>query len=180
MRTVLKPQKQWPLVPPFRDEKNQLWDERGQTAGNATEDLMDGVVLPPCNKEWTWYQNKCFYFSEAEGTWPEAKDSCAALDSTLAMIDTQEELDFLLNRKGDPDYWIGLWRDSEKRWRWINGTGLSNWFKVADYSDYAYLNHHNVKSGDSYNTRHWICNKVSTYERKYKRKKTLPSFHRGI
>ncbi|KAJ1122080.1 hypothetical protein NDU88_000584 [Pleurodeles waltl] len=89
---------------------------------------LKGEVLPPCGDDWMWYRHKCFYFSEYAGTWTEAKDSCAALDSFLVLIDAPKELDFLLRHKGDPDLWIGLRRtDPGLPWLWVNGSRFNNW-----------------------------------------------------
>ncbi|XP_078507261.1 C-type lectin domain family 2 member E-like isoform X3 [Lissotriton helveticus] len=117
-------------------------------------------VLPPCDYGWIWYRNKCFHFSDDAGDWMEAKDSCAALNSSLAMIDTQKELEFLLRHKGDPDLWIGLSRrDLNHPWIWVDGTKFNNWFKVEDYAECAYLSHHIVRSSECYSKQKWICSK---------------------
>ncbi|KAJ1122103.1 hypothetical protein NDU88_000607 [Pleurodeles waltl] len=86
-------------------------------------------LLPSCGYGWIWYHSKCFYFSEVERNWTEAEGLCGALDSSLAMIDTQEELTFMLRYKGDSHHWIGLRRDSKTQpWMWVNGTKFNNWF----------------------------------------------------
>ncbi|XP_078507268.1 C-type lectin domain family 2 member B-like [Lissotriton helveticus] len=137
--------------------------ERPQTKdthSSATADGKDGEVLPPCGEDWVWYRNKCFYFSEAEGSWTKAKDSCAALNSTLAMIDSHKELDFLLRYKGYRHHWIGLQREHDQHWKWVNGTEFSNWFAVEDFSECAYLSHQRVKSAECYVKHKWICTKT--------------------
>ncbi|XP_078510045.1 killer cell lectin-like receptor subfamily B member 1B allele B [Lissotriton helveticus] len=136
---------------------------------SSSETGKDGEVLPPCGEDWIWYRNKCYIFSEAEGTWTEAKDSCVALNSTLALIDTQKELDFMLRYKGDRHHWIGLQRETDKPWKWVDGTEFSNWFAVEDFSECAYLNHARVKSAECYSKRNWICTKVAAYEPKRKK-----------
>ncbi|XP_078511731.1 uncharacterized protein LOC144770829 isoform X2 [Lissotriton helveticus] len=119
-------------------------------------------VLPPCGHGWIWYRNKCYYFSEAEGTWTEAKDSCAALDSALAMIDTQKELNFMLRYKGDYNHWIGLRReDNSQLWTWVNGTKFNKWFTVSDTSECAYLSYGQVKSLECDITNKWICTRMT-------------------
>ncbi|XP_078510047.1 killer cell lectin-like receptor subfamily B member 1B allele B [Lissotriton helveticus] len=157
--------------------KGRQSSEQPQTKdaqSNAAADGKDGEVLPPCSDDWIWYRNKCFYFSEAEGTWMEAEDACAALNSTLAMIDTQQELDFMLRYKGKRDHWIGLQRETDQQWRWVDDTEFSNWFVVEDHSECAYLSYQKVKSAECYGNWKWICTKESAYEEKrVKRSLTL-------
>ncbi|KAJ1122144.1 hypothetical protein NDU88_000648 [Pleurodeles waltl] len=130
---------------------------------STAETAKDGEGLPPCGDGWIWYRNKCFYFSEDEGDWTEAKDSCAALNSSLALIDTQKELDFMLRYKGTRYHWIGLQRESNQQWKWVNGTEFNNWFVVADYSECAYLGHDRVKGVECYSKCKWICTQGSAY-----------------
>ncbi|XP_069099016.1 C-type lectin domain family 2 member B-like isoform X2 [Pleurodeles waltl] len=143
--------------------KGRQCSEQPQTKGALSTAGKDVVVLPPCGDGWIWYQYKCYYFSEDEGDWTAAKDSCAALNSSLALIDTQKELDFMLRYKGFRYHWIGLQRESSQQWKWVNGTEFSNWFVVADYSECAYLGHDRVKSVECYSKSKWICTQVSAY-----------------
>ncbi|XP_078510042.1 C-type lectin domain family 2 member D-like [Lissotriton helveticus] len=134
----------------------------------SSEDGKESAVLPPCWDGWIWYRNKCYYFSESAEKWTVTKDSCTALNSTLAIIDTRQELDFLLYHKGDLDRWIGLRRDPGQQWILVNGTKFNNLFKVDDHSECAYLNHGIVKSSECYSKRKWICSKISFYEKNTK------------
>ncbi|XP_069057659.1 uncharacterized protein [Pleurodeles waltl] len=119
--------------------------------------------LPSCGDGWIWYHSKCFYFSEIERNWMEAKGSCVALNSSLAMIDTQEELTFILRYKGDYHHWIGLRRDNKTQlWMWVNGTRFNNWFTVRDSSECAYLSYLKAKSLECDFLNKWICTKVIT------------------
>ncbi|KAJ1122150.1 hypothetical protein NDU88_000654 [Pleurodeles waltl] len=146
--------------------KGRQCSKKSQTKGiqsSAAEPGKDGRVLPPCGDGWIWYRDKCFFFSEDEGDWTEAKDSCAALNSSLALVDTQEELDFMLRFKGTRHRWIGLQREFNQQWKWVNGTEFSNWFVVADYSECAYLGYDRVKSVECYSKCKWICTQGSVY-----------------
>ncbi|KAJ1122135.1 hypothetical protein NDU88_000639 [Pleurodeles waltl] len=126
----------------------------------------DGEVPPPCDEDWIWHRNVCYYVSVEEGNWTEAQDFCTVLNSSLAMIDTQKELDFLLRHKGDPDLWIGLRRMGPGQlWIWVDGFKFDNWFTVEDFAECAYLNYGIVKSSECYSKRQWICSKISMYEK---------------
>ncbi|XP_078507265.1 C-type lectin domain family 2 member E-like [Lissotriton helveticus] len=136
---------------------------------SAARSGKDGEVPPPCGDDWIWYRHKCYYFSKNDGNWTEAEDSCAALNSFLVQIDTQEELTFLLSHKGDPDRWIGLRRQGpDQPWMLVNGSKFNNLFIVEDYAECAYLNHGRVKSSECYNRRKWCCKKLPFYESKIK------------
>lgn len=129
-------------------------------AGNG-EDIE---VLPPGGDDWIRQGNKCYNFSEVQGNWTVAKDSCTALNSSLAVIDTQEELNFLMCRKGADDHWIGLQRDSGKPWAWVDGRSLLTWqisdkFQIKNEGHAAYLNHNDVRGGEYHNSMNWICMK---------------------
>ncbi|KAJ1122154.1 hypothetical protein NDU88_000658 [Pleurodeles waltl] len=145
--------------------KGRQCSEQPQTKGALSTAGKDVVVLPPCGDGWIWYQYKCYYFSEDEGDWTAAKDSCAALNSSLALIDTQKELTFILRYKGDYNHWIGLRRDNKTQpWTWVNGTRFNNWFTVSDASECAYLGYIKAKSLECVILNNWICTKVITYE----------------
>lgn len=133
---------------------------QSSAAGNG-EDIE---VLPPCGDDWIRQGNKCYNFSEVQGNWTVAKDSCNALNSSLAVIDTQEELNFLMCRKGADDHWIGLQRDSGKPWAWVDGRSLLTWqisdkFQIKNEGHAAYLNHNDVRGGEYHNSMNWICMK---------------------
>ncbi|NWZ30648.1 CLC2E protein, partial [Asarcornis scutulata] len=58
---------------------------------------------------------------EKNQTWSRA--DCHARGANLAVIQSEEELEFVLRYKGAPDHWIGLSRqNSRQRWEWDDGT----------------------------------------------------------
>uniref|UniRef100_A0A8C3F1H5 C-type lectin domain-containing protein n=1 Tax=Chrysemys picta bellii TaxID=8478 RepID=A0A8C3F1H5_CHRPI len=81
-----------------------------------------------CPDGWVGYLGKCYYFSEAEGNWTYSQSHCSALGASLAVIDTQQEMDFLLRHKGRLDHWIGLQREQDQPWMWTNGTEFNKWW----------------------------------------------------
>ncbi|XP_069506591.1 early activation antigen CD69-like [Ambystoma mexicanum] len=123
---------------------------------SRAENVKNGEVLPPCGEGWIWFRNKCYFFSEVEATWDYAKHACASWNSSLAAIDNQREMDFMMRYKGEIDHWIGLRRESGQAWKLVNGTEFINWFTIRDYSECAFLNS-NVRSSDCDSKHHWIC-----------------------
>uniref|UniRef100_A0A8C8RZP3 C-type lectin domain-containing protein n=1 Tax=Pelusios castaneus TaxID=367368 RepID=A0A8C8RZP3_9SAUR len=117
---------------------------------------------PACPDGWVGHRGKCYYFSEGEGNWTYSQTHCSALNASLAGIDTQQDLDFMVRFKGRFDHWIGLRRDPGQPWKWANGTEFNNWFQIGGEGDCAYLNNQNnarVSSSQCTGVRFWICSK---------------------
>ncbi|XP_077637188.1 C-type lectin domain family 5 member A isoform X2 [Crocuta crocuta] len=94
-----------------------------QTFGSSNVTVLPtqsyGTVCP---NRWYFHQGKCFWLSPFEMSWNESRDFCKTEGSTLAIVNTLEKLKFLQNIIGAEKYFIGLYQDTEKRWRWINNS----------------------------------------------------------
>ncbi|XP_074873459.1 C-type lectin domain family 2 member D-like [Carettochelys insculpta] len=122
-----------------------------------------------CPDSWIGYRGKCYYFSEAEENWNNSQSSCSALGTSLATIDTQEDLDFILRYKGISEHWVGLWREQEwKPWKWVNGSDFnSTRFQIRGGGHCVYLNEKALSSSRCTTERNWVCSKPDAYtERK--------------
>ncbi|XP_069506603.1 C-type lectin domain family 7 member A-like [Ambystoma mexicanum] len=124
---------------------------------SRAENVKNSEVLPPCGDEWIWFRKKCYFFSQVEANWDAAEHACASWKSSLAVIDNQREMDFMMRYNGKFDHWIGLRRDYGQHWIWVNGSEFNNWFQIKDVSDYAFLDHDHVGSAERHNVRNWIC-----------------------
>lgn len=138
----------------------------GVLEGRKCTDHPDPTPLnpfePPCADHWLGYLGTCYFFSEEEGSWNYANNSCWEMNSSLAWIDSTQpmlKLAFMLRYKGSSDHWIGLRRPHGKLWQWPDGSNFNNQFAVEGDSDCAYLNEVAVGSGRCYNKRNWICTK---------------------
>ncbi|PIO23549.1 hypothetical protein AB205_0137210, partial [Aquarana catesbeiana] len=81
------------------------------------------ILEAPCEDDWIWYRKKCYYFSKKYDEWQNSQDFCVSHNASLALIDSQEELEFLQRFKGSSDHWIGLKReDNGGLWMWTNGS----------------------------------------------------------
>ncbi|XP_069506573.1 C-type lectin domain family 2 member D-like isoform X3 [Ambystoma mexicanum] len=139
-------------------QRSQCPDEPAHAEDEAirVENVKNSEVLPPCRDGWLGYLDKCYFFSEKEANWDDAKHVCASWNSSLAAIDNQREMDFVMRYKGEIDHWIGLRRDSGQAWKWVNGTEFSNWFIIGDYSECAFLGSF-VGSSGCHSKHNWIC-----------------------
>ncbi|NWT06817.1 CLC2E protein, partial [Mionectes macconnelli] len=113
-----------------------------------------------CPFDWIRYRGKCYYFSEAERNWTLSQDNCSALGASLAMLDSMEDLGFVMRYKGISEHWVGLLRkDEEQPWQWVNHSLLSHLFQIHGGGLCAYLDDNRLSSSPCSIERRWICNK---------------------
>ncbi|NXC43609.1 CLC2B protein, partial [Penelope pileata] len=81
-----------------------------------------------CPDAWLGFQGKCYYFSETESDWNTSRENCTDLGASLATIDSEEEMAFMMRYNGQANHWIGLHREEgDTRWMWTNGAAFTNW-----------------------------------------------------
>uniref|UniRef100_A0A8C8RKG7 C-type lectin domain-containing protein n=1 Tax=Pelusios castaneus TaxID=367368 RepID=A0A8C8RKG7_9SAUR len=112
-----------------------------------------------CPDGWVGYLGRCYYFSEVEADWTSSQNNCSAHGASLAGIDTQQEMDFMMRYKGPSDYWIGLRRAPDQPWKWTNGTEFNNWFTIRGAEKCAFLNHVSASSSRCSGEKLWLCSK---------------------
>ncbi|CAM4637102.1 unnamed protein product [Lepidochelys olivacea] len=118
---------------------------------------------PSCPDGWMGYRGKCYYFSEREGSWTDSRSRCSAPGASLAGINSEQEMAFLLRHKGVYD-WIGLRREPGQPWKCTNGSEFNHLFQIRGGGDCAYLNDEKgVSSSRCYMGRRWICSKPEVY-----------------
>ncbi|KAK6468699.1 low affinity immunoglobulin epsilon Fc receptor-like isoform X3 [Huso huso] len=78
-----------------------------------------------CPCDWKEFSGKCYYFSKDEKDWQKAKDFCYNQDAVLAMVKTQQELDYIRG-KITSNHWLGLSDlDTEGAWKWLDGVSVN-------------------------------------------------------
>ncbi|XP_060095157.1 C-type lectin domain family 2 member D-like [Heteronotia binoei] len=112
-----------------------------------------------CPNGWVGYQGKCYHFAKAEENWTSSKRHCSSLSASLAVVDSQGEMDFMLRYKGNADHWIGLERNQGQPWTWVNGTIFNGWFTILGGGSCAYMNHLGIASSGCSSKELWICSK---------------------
>ncbi|XP_074873396.1 C-type lectin domain family 2 member L-like isoform X1 [Carettochelys insculpta] len=118
-----------------------------------------------CPDGWVGYRGKCYYFSEKEGNWSYSQSQCSALNASLAVVDSKQDLIFMLRFKVRTDPWIGLWREPGQGWKWANGLEFNSLFVIRGESDCAFLSEDTVSSSRCYTERNWICNQPDALQR---------------
>ncbi|ELW71468.1 Killer cell lectin-like receptor subfamily B member 1 [Tupaia chinensis] len=115
-----------------------------------------------CPMNWQQVREKCLIFETNVSSWNNSRTDCSRKDSTLLLIQDQEELKLIQNKISDVGilYWIGL-RFTEKNWKWINDSFLhSNTIQVfgdADENSCAYISKTELTSEDCGAENKWIC-----------------------
>ncbi|XP_032414352.1 CD209 antigen-like protein E isoform X1 [Xiphophorus hellerii] len=130
----------------------------------------------PCPDDWAMFQSNCYLFTKGEysynwKTWKQSQEFCVKENAKLAVIDSQEEQEFINNKTekyndNKHGYWIGLKKDKEGTWTWAGGRNLSvtfwstekavNWLSCGLIN--PHLNHSSNWAKSSCDMRNrWIC-----------------------
>ncbi|NWS78330.1 CLC2E protein, partial [Crotophaga sulcirostris] len=113
-----------------------------------------------CPFDWIGYRGKCYWFSEAEGNWTSSQDNCSALGASLAVLDSVEDLSFVMRYNGASEHWIGLSReDEEQPWKWVNHSHLAPMFQIRGGGLCAHLGAEGLGSSRCGAVRSWVCTK---------------------
>ncbi|XP_046878194.1 asialoglycoprotein receptor 2-like isoform X2 [Hypomesus transpacificus] len=105
-----------------------------QVSLNISLRLISGSL---CDHGWTRLDSSCYYISTEQKTWEESRQDCTQRGARLVIINSEKEQELLtlLNIR----VWIGLWdKDSNRVWKWVDGTSLGNgrYWKVGEPNNY--------------------------------------------
>ncbi|XP_054832447.1 killer cell lectin-like receptor subfamily B member 1C [Eublepharis macularius] len=80
-----------------------------------------------CQENWLLHEDKCFWASKEKQNWNKSQEDCTAKKSRIAVIQRQEELDFIQSiTEGAQLLWIGLTATSPAGWIWIDGSPFNS------------------------------------------------------
>ncbi|XP_015128239.2 C-type lectin domain family 2 member B isoform X2 [Gallus gallus] len=117
-----------------------------------------------CPNAWVGFQGKCYYFSDTKSDWNSSREHCHRLGASLATIETDEEMEFMLRYQRPANCWIGLHRaEGAEHWTWANGSAFSNWFELRGGGRCAYLNGDRISSALCHNEKFWVCSRADSY-----------------
>ncbi|XP_062823029.1 asialoglycoprotein receptor 1 [Anolis carolinensis] len=77
-----------------------------------------------CPKGWFPFARNCYWFSNSEKTWEEAKLDCENKEAHLAIITTYLEKMFVVQHTKPHNFWIGL-SFVNRTWKWVDGTAYA-------------------------------------------------------
>ncbi|KAJ8790944.1 hypothetical protein J1605_021038 [Eschrichtius robustus] len=133
---------------------------------NNGENSIERPVLLKCPTNWQLIRDKCLFFYDTYKPWNDSLVDCFTKESSLLLIQDQEELRLIQNRidKGGMVFWIGLnFTLSAKNWKWINGSFLNtNILQItgnAEENSCVCLSTTQIFSEDCATENKWICQK---------------------
>ncbi|XP_060946072.1 C-type lectin domain family 4 member M-like isoform X1 [Limanda limanda] len=101
----------------------------------AKRDYLQGLVDKmnktmqdnKCVNGWQKFENSCYYTSNGKKTWQKSREYCQSKGADLAIITSQNEMNFTNGFIGkDKEVWIGLADEGvEGEWKWVDGTPLT-------------------------------------------------------
>ncbi|XP_071824781.1 macrophage mannose receptor 1-like isoform X2 [Apostichopus japonicus] len=121
---------------------NGTWDDTGCSSnyrGICKYTSLVKPTLPPetpgsCPMDWLTYGNDCLLIRAGAGdqaSFPEAQYICRTYGAQLSSIHSKAENDFILStvQATNTDVWIGLDRDLNGAYRWVDGSSVNylNW-----------------------------------------------------
>ncbi|KAM3847556.1 C-type lectin domain family 2 member D-like isoform 2-T3 [Vipera latastei] len=117
------------------------------------------IVSVACPDFWIGYRGKCFYISKEEKNWSLSLTTCSSFNASLAVIDTQKELDFWVEIFHPFHYWFGLSREIKQVWKWFNGTEFKNQFAVRGEGFCAYVDGKGASSTICSMEKRFLCSR---------------------
>uniref|UniRef100_A0A8B9NRX6 C-type lectin domain-containing protein n=1 Tax=Accipiter nisus TaxID=211598 RepID=A0A8B9NRX6_9AVES len=113
----------------------------------------------PCPDDWLYYKKKCYYHSGAMADWNSSQESCSDYGASLAVIDSPQELNFIMYRIRITNFWIGLRRKGNKFF-WVNGSSFdTNLFRVniTNDGDCVHIDSAFISTRRCSSLRNWLC-----------------------
>ncbi|KAL8164126.1 UNVERIFIED_CONTAM: hypothetical protein K2H54_046463 [Gekko kuhli] len=84
----------------------------------------------PDNRQWEYFNGKCYYFSLEAIPWQQAKTKCEEQHAKLVVIDGFPKQNFIQTRTRNERFWIGLHElQTEGDWKWLDGSNYGAGFK---------------------------------------------------
>ncbi|XP_058864090.1 hepatic lectin-like [Acipenser ruthenus] len=131
------------------------------------EEYVYKVCANTCSGSWNLFNGAFYYFSKEKKGWKEARTFCQSQNSDLAVINSDEELKYLLDKGPAKELWLGLSdSDNEGTWKWLDGRVVEKrlWHK-GEPNNYENNEDCGLLSNGLLNDLmceakvHWICEK---------------------
>ncbi|XP_031459042.1 C-type lectin domain family 2 member I-like, partial [Phasianus colchicus] len=96
--------------------------------------------------------------------WNSSREHCQRLGASLATVDTEEEVQFMLRYQGPANCWLGLHRaEGDEHWTWTDGSAFTNWFQLRGGGRCAYLNGDRISSALCHIKKLWVCSRADSF-----------------
>ncbi|XP_062243252.1 asialoglycoprotein receptor 1-like [Platichthys flesus] len=112
---------------------NNVTAERDNLQG-LVDKMKKTMQDKKCVNGWQKFECSCYYTSYGNRTWQKSREYCHSKGADLAIITSQNEMNFINGLFGhDTNTWIGLTDEGvEGVWKWVDGTPLTLAFWAAD------------------------------------------------
>ncbi|XP_054663711.1 C-type lectin domain family 2 member B-like [Grus americana] len=118
------------------------------------------TLVLACPDDWVGYRKVCYYLSNEEGSWEWSQEWCSSHGASLAVLQREWEMEFLLRLKGNTDVWLGLQRQGE-RLEWVDGSSFNQRIPVQGQEPCLFLKDHDLWSSSCSKQRPYVCSKAS-------------------
>lgn len=106
-----------------------LTEERNRLQGEY--DRLNATINAKfCPSGWTSFEYSCYFTYTLKKSWSQAREKCQNQGAELAIIKTQQEMDYINGLfQSSIEAWIGLNdQGAEGQWMWVDGTPLTTTF----------------------------------------------------
>ncbi|XP_007247189.3 hepatic lectin [Astyanax mexicanus] len=91
--------------------------------GSSTYPELIIPVRGPCEDDWTFFKDKCYFASKLRKSWEDAEKNCVQRNAHLLVVNDAEEQDYISQViEMGTNFWIGLVEREEGTWSWVDGT----------------------------------------------------------
>uniref|UniRef100_W5LD21 C-type lectin domain-containing protein n=1 Tax=Astyanax mexicanus TaxID=7994 RepID=W5LD21_ASTMX len=107
-------------------ERDQL--QTSNTNLTAERDQLQTEKENGHQEGWIYFSSSIYYISTEKKIYSESRQYCRERGSDLLIINSREEQDFINMWRNGQQAWIGLKRDTEGVWKWVDGSELITGF----------------------------------------------------
>uniref|UniRef100_A0A670IR74 C-type lectin domain-containing protein n=1 Tax=Podarcis muralis TaxID=64176 RepID=A0A670IR74_PODMU len=129
---------------------------------SGTEDAPNCKICP---NDWELHRDICYWISQGRKTWTESQDDCKGKNSTLLVIQDQQEMAIVKNLTKETRYWLGLTTaklSEEWTWEWVDGSPFKGeLFSISgpEANSCGVIRQNDVNSDACSSLFHWMCMK---------------------
>ncbi|XP_077673087.1 B-cell differentiation antigen CD72-like [Eretmochelys imbricata] len=143
-----------------QEEQREIKEKLNQTE-SALSSIHSCEQTGCCPAQWVLYRGKCLFISKEKVNWQKSKEECELNSARLLITKYWWTMpNFLKNT--NVQYWIGLVRNQESQWQWVDNSPFKqDW----SYPSYSYTSCGAIRNGvinrdPCYYLKPWICEKA--------------------